>query len=619
MRPSRPTALSGLLTLALVVAAAAVVAPTAHANGSGSGNVTKVWTDFGGLWDSTAAAEPNVAHHLLAFEVGGTVFSTGVSDSTLTTAGVTFTPGNWQALPVEGMPDASGHTNYIVIRGGSAQASGFNGTLTSADVSSFLTRGTQGLDLASGVANIPTPTVLSFNLPSITASAIVDEVPDILITQIANPADTKDTLRFVDANGNQVGSSIEINQNDLSPLGGRNTWRARYWTVPGNTLASVHADNTNLNSAGVSSALRLRAYRLSDFGLTADNIVHVRRLLWTAGGSSDPAFFAYNAGSIDVVAGSVAVGSSSVTLAAVADRRVADGPVAATATSSASLAITFATSDANVCAIDGMGVITPVATGTCTITASTAAQEVASTFYPAATTTTSFSVLAALPGPDSGSGPAPPSSGPSAASFVLRGGNTPALPAGQGELQLEDGSVVQLAVTSPSTGTVRYRTDGFEVTLMGEPTSESAAGLVAGREGFVECEICAVMTAGSVVEVWVFSEPRLLAAWEVLDTPCQRFLIPIGTPLDGGPSVMSGAHTLQLVLPTGSGRQAVNVGMSVSGPVPTSIPAGSGQAPLPGARLSVLLLALTLAGVASGLRSRRASEGSAGPGASISA
>lgn len=614
---SRPRVVSGLLALALVVAA--LVAPTAHANGSGSGNVTKAWTDFGGLWDSTDSAEPNVAHHLLAFEVGGTTYSTGIADSTLTTDGITYTPGNWQALPVEGMPDAPGHTFYIVIRGGSAQASGFNGTLTSADVSSFLTRGTQGLDLASGVANIPAGTVLSFNLPSITTSAISDGVPDILITQIANPAGTKDTLRFVDANGNQVGSSIEINQNDLSPLDGRNTWRARYWTVPENTLATVSADNTNLDGPGVSSGLRLRAFELEDFGLTADNIGDVRRLLWTAGGSSDPAFFAYNAGSIDVVAGSVAVGSSSVTLTAIADRRVADGPVAATATSSASLAITFATSDANVCAIDGMGVITPVATGTCTITASTAAQEVASTFYPAATTTTSFSVLAALPGPDSGSGPAPPSSGPSAASFVLRGGNTPALPAGQGELQLEDGSVVPLAVTSSSSGTVLYRTEGFALTLSGESTSDLAAGLVAGAQGFIECEICAVMTAGSVVEVWVFSEPRLLAAWEVLDTPCQRFLIPIGTPLDGGPSVMSGAHTLQLVLPTGSGRQAVNVGMSISGPVPTSIPAGSGQAPLPGARLSVLLLALTLAGVASGLRSRRASEGSAGPGASISA
>lgn len=617
---SRPRAVRGLLTLALVVAAAATVAPTAHANGPGSGNVTKVWTDFGGLWDSTDTAEPNVAHHLLAFEVGGTTYSTGVADSTLTTDGITYTPGNWQALPVEGMPDAPGHANYIVIRGGSAQASGFNGTLTSADVSSFLTRGTQGLDLASGVANIPSGTVLSFNLPSITASAIADGVPDILITQIANPdPNRRDSLRFVDADGNQVGSSIEINQNLITPVDNRNTWRARYWTVPGNTLATVSADNTNLNGPGVSSGLRLRAFELEDFGLTADNIGDVRRLLWAAGGSSDPAFFAYNAGSIDVVADSVTVGSASVTLTAIADRRVADGQVTASATSSASLAITFATSDATVCVVDSVGVITPVASGTCTITASTAAQTVASTFYPAASTTTSFSVLAALPEPDSGSGSGPASSAPSTPSFVLRGGSTPALPAGQGEFQHQDGSVVPLAVTSSSSGTVLYRTEGFALTLSGESTSDLAAGLVAGAQGFIECEICASMAAGSVIEVWMFSEPRLVAAWEVLDAPCQRFLIPIGTPLDGGPSVMSGSHTLQFVLPTGSGRQAVNVGMSVSGPVPTSIPAGSGQAPLPGARLSVLLLALTLAGVASGLRSRRASEGSAGPGASISA
>jgi hypothetical protein len=93
------------------------------------------------------------------------------------------------------------------------------------------------------------------------------------------------------------------------------------------------------------------------------------------------------------------------------------------------------------------------------------------------------------------------------------------------------------------------------------------------------------------------SAPRLVAAWRIEDVPCQTFAIPVVSPLDGGGPVTTGAHTLQLALPTASGMQAVNVGVTVGGPVPARVPAGEGPAVPAG-----LLLVAGLAAAAFGLR-----------------
>jgi hypothetical protein len=122
---------------------------------------------------------------------------------------------------------------------------------------------------------------------------------------------------------------------------------------------------------------------------------------------------------------------------------------------------------------------------------------------------------------------------------------------------------------------LRYSGDGLQVTFTGGPGS-GPRGLIADENGQVECEICAFLAGGGVIEAWMFSEPRLVAAWRVEDLPCQRFTIPVGAPLDGGGPIPAGAHTLQLVLPTASGLQAVNVGVSVGSLRPVSVRAGEG-------------------------------------------
>jgi hypothetical protein len=212
----------------------------------------------------------------------------------------------------------------------------------------------------------------------------------------------------------------------------------------------------------------------------------------------------------------------------------------------------------------------------------------------------------------SGSVSEPSASAPVAApSFVAPGGVIPSQTAGSGAWVQADGSSVPLAVSSPGVNQLRYAADGIEVTFTGGSGSSVSNGLVADANGEVVCEICLALAAGQVIEVWMFSTPRLVAAHLTEDSPCQRFSVPVVAPLDGGGPVSAGAHTLQLALPTASGMQAVNVGVTVGGPVPASVPAGEG--PVAGGRPGVPvggMFALPLGLIAGGvLASRRRVEG----------
>jgi len=159
---------------------------------------------------------------------------------------------------------------------------------------------------------------------------------------------------------------------------------------------------------------------------------------------------------------------------------------------------------------------------------------------------------------------------------VLAGGTAPALPAGQGVWQRTDGTQSTLSVTSSGAGQLIYSAPGVSVTLTGAPGTSITNGVVAPANGVIDCEVCTTLASGGVIEAWMFSSPRLVAAHRVDDLPCQRFTVSLGSPLDGGGPVSAGAHTLQLALPTASGMQAVNVGVTVGGPVPSRVPAGEG-------------------------------------------
>jgi len=159
---------------------------------------------------------------------------------------------------------------------------------------------------------------------------------------------------------------------------------------------------------------------------------------------------------------------------------------------------------------------------------------------------------------------------------VLASGALPTVTSGSGVWQQADGTTVPLSASSPGANQVRYSADGVTVTFTGGAGTSVSNGLVANPAGEVACEVCLDLATGDVIEVWMFSTPRLVAAHRIDAEPCQRFTVPVVAPLDGGGAVSAGAHTLQLALPTASGMQAVNVGVTVGGPVPASVPAGEG-------------------------------------------
>jgi len=160
-----------------------------------------------------------------------------------------------------------------------------------------------------------------------------------------------------------------------------------------------------------------------------------------------------------------------------------------------------------------------------------------------------------------GSGPAAP------------GGTLPSVGTGEGEWVKADGTTVPLTASSPGPRQVRYSAPGVTITLTGTAATSVANGLVTDRDGEILCEVCMQLAAGGVIESWMLSTPRLVAAHRIDALPCQTFAIPNGAPLDGAGPVASGTHVLQLLMPA-SGTQTVNIGVTVSGPVPTQVPAG---------------------------------------------
>jgi len=181
---------------------------------------------------------------------------------------------------------------------------------------------------------------------------------------------------------------------------------------------------------------------------------------------------------------------------------------------------------------------------------------------------------------------------PSGASTpVLAGGTAPTLPAGQGVWQRTDGTQSTLSVASSGSGRLTYSAPGVSVTLTGASGTSIRNGVVASPNGVIDCEVCTTLPAGGVIEAWMFSTPRLVAAHRIDDLPCQRFTVSLGSPLDGGGPVTAGAHTLQLTLPTATGMQAVNVGVTVGRPVPARVPAGEGPEVPAGSLLVAVIVA----------------------------
>lgn len=269
--------------------------------------VTQIWTDYNNaLWTSSSSSvnttRPDNSHNLLAFRFNGTNYSTGANNAILTSNGVSFTPGSWKSLPVSSVPTTG--TSYFVglgqlydgvNNGFNTVTPPFSGSPVNASVlASFLTDGINGLNIGTGLANIPAGLTLRFNLSTngIVSTAINDGVPDILFAQIASPSSGGDQLRFVNSSGTIVGNAVQFNLTNTTDYPVVANWMADFYN-PNATGAVGSFVNTQ-------RPISLLAADISAFGITPANFSQVVALEYITGGTADPAFIAYNEPSINI-------------------------------------------------------------------------------------------------------------------------------------------------------------------------------------------------------------------------------------------------------------------------------------------------------------------------------
>ena len=251
--------------------------------------VAGIVTDYNGYWKTAASGKsstkPSNSHNLLAFTYNGTQYSTGVNDLLLSSHNETFVQGSFWSLPVSTISGiVNGNTKigigemYDGIHNGSGLVSPLN------SISHYLTDGVQGLNIGTGVANLPSGT-MSFSVSSIKPQNIGDGVPDILVTQIADPSGSTDSYSFIDASGAIVGHKKDITFTNIAPVA---TWTADFYEASLNPMA-LTGGYTNTDRD-----LRLWAADLSDLGITAANYASVKKFVINLSGNSDLAFVAYN-------------------------------------------------------------------------------------------------------------------------------------------------------------------------------------------------------------------------------------------------------------------------------------------------------------------------------------
>jgi hypothetical protein len=261
----------------------------------GAQAVTGVITDYNGYWKTSLSSinplKPNNSHNLLAFTYNGVQYSTGVDDSKLAAQGESFVQGDFWSLPVGAISGAiNGNTK---VGFGALYDGVYNGASNPPPeygISMYLTDGIKGLNIGTCIANLPAGT-MNFSISNIQPSAIGDGVPDILVTQIADPSGNSfDRYSFINANGVQVGNYKDIVFSNITPIG---TWTADFY----------NAQNPLTLSGGFTQTdrpLRLWAADLSEFGINSSNYASINSFRINLCGNSDVAFVGYNNNSVTI-------------------------------------------------------------------------------------------------------------------------------------------------------------------------------------------------------------------------------------------------------------------------------------------------------------------------------
>lgn len=272
--------------------------------------ISSISTNFNGYWRSNIqfpsfinTTQPNTSHELLSFSLNGNTYSTGVNDNTLVANNVTFTPGNYRALPIAGLqgslPDNTSNTLLAMasLRDGSPTSGvASHPNIFGKTIRNVMTDGVRGLDLGTGVTNLPSSSVLTFDIYSIDENKISEDAPALVVSQIAFPDNSIDRYDFLDANNNIVGTTVELNMTTLPSFG---DYRLDLFSLTQGALNNATPWGGLFETANTVRPIRMAAFRLSDFGITISNFSAIRRFRIRPSGNSDPAFVAYNANAVN--------------------------------------------------------------------------------------------------------------------------------------------------------------------------------------------------------------------------------------------------------------------------------------------------------------------------------
>ncbi|WP_425280029.1 DUF7507 domain-containing protein, partial [Flavobacterium fluviatile] len=262
-------------------------------------SVTRIYTDWNGYWTSNSATgtnnQPNTENNLLAFDWGGKTYATGVNNATLTSRSIAFENSLFRALKIQSLEYTS--STYF-LQGSMIDGSLTNRVLTPpllgttsvpAELAYRLTDGINGLALGTGIANIK-PASASFKVGTnnVLVGAIGDNIPDIVVTQVASPNSTVDKFRFVDSNNVTVGVSVNVNFTSMAVMG---TYRLDLFNANNGAPSSTYAANETRD-------IRILAIDLSSFGITSANAGQIDSFVVDFSGDSDCAFIAFNKNSL---------------------------------------------------------------------------------------------------------------------------------------------------------------------------------------------------------------------------------------------------------------------------------------------------------------------------------
>ena len=271
--------------------------------------ITTIYTDYKSYWTTStttnSSVRPDTSHNLLGFKFRNGVYSTGVNDAMLTAklGSNSYNAQVFKSLPIKNIAGtvkagAANNLTFPIKNDGDSTKAAYKSPYPNIHIADLLTDGKNGLDLGTGVTNLPKGGHISLAIKNLSTKSTLDTVPDLVFTQIAEPTTNEpDTIYFTDAIGNIVGSKKLVYWNTVKKLG---TYKLDLYTLTPGVSCNTSIMNGIYEQNGTRD-IRMVAFLLTEFGVTTDaQASQVKSIQIDPSGSSDQAFIAYNTNTINL-------------------------------------------------------------------------------------------------------------------------------------------------------------------------------------------------------------------------------------------------------------------------------------------------------------------------------